>query len=113
MILPFLFLMAGVNFEEKIAPVLTTQCLPCHGGTKTLGAVRLTTNISVARVVVAGAPEKSPLYLSIESGKMPPGGPPLSRTRTARGDSRLDSRRRKKWPAGVVLGPRTHPVAWR
>lgn len=93
--------MAGVNFEEKIAPVLTEHCLPCHGGAKILGAVRLTTNISTSRVVVAGAPEKSPLYLSIESGKMPPGGPPLSKVQ--REAIRDWIREGAKWPAGVVL----------
>jgi formylglycine-generating enzyme required for sulfatase activity len=108
MILPFLFLMAGVNFEEKIAPVLTEHCLPCHGGAKTLGAVRLTTNISVSRVVVAGAPEKSPLYLSVESGKMPPGGPPLNKEQ--RDAIRDWIREGAKWPAGVVLDGSRLPV---
>jgi formylglycine-generating enzyme required for sulfatase activity len=101
MFLPFLFLMTGVNFEERIAPVLTQQCLPCHGGAKTLGGVRLTTNISTSRVVVAGAPEKSSLYLSVESGKMPPGGPPLSKDQ--RDAIRDWIREGAKWPSGIVL----------
>jgi formylglycine-generating enzyme required for sulfatase activity len=108
MILPFLLLIAGVNFEEKIAPVLTEHCLPCHGGAKTLGAVRLTTNISVARVVVPGAPEKSPLYLTVESGKMPPGGPPLAKEQ--RDAIRDWIREGAKWPAGVVLDGSRLPV---
>src|SRR5580704_3425807 len=101
MIVPFLFLMAGVNFEDKIAPVLIEKCLPCHSSVKVSGGVRLTTNVSVSRVVTPGEPEKSPLYTSVESGAMPPGGPKLSKDQR---DSIRDwIREGAKWPAGVAL----------
>jgi formylglycine-generating enzyme required for sulfatase activity len=101
MILPFLFLMAGVSFEDKIAPVLIERCLPCHSGAKAMGAVRLTTNVSVSRVVVPGAPGKSPLYLTVESGSMPPGGPQLPKHQ--RDAIRDWIREGAKWPYGITL----------
>src|ERR1035437_6213343 len=100
MILPFLFLMAGVSFEDKIAPVLIERCLPCHSGAKAMGAVRLTTNVSVSRVVVPGAPGKSPLYLTVESGSMPPGGPQLPKHQ--RDAIRDWIREGAKWPYGIT-----------
>jgi formylglycine-generating enzyme required for sulfatase activity len=101
MLFPFLMLMAGVNFEDKIAPVLIEHCVPCHSSTKVSGSVRLTTNVSVARVVVAGEPEKSRLYLSVESGAMPPGEPKLSKDQ--REAIRDWIREGAKWPSGIVL----------
>jgi formylglycine-generating enzyme required for sulfatase activity len=101
MILPFLFLMAEVNFEDKIAPVLIERCVPCHSSVKVMGAVRLTTNVAVSRVVVPGAPEKSPLYLTVESGSMPPGGPKLSKDQ--RDAIRDWIKEGAKWPAGITL----------
>jgi len=100
MLLPFLFL-AGVNFEDQIAPVLIERCLPCHSSAKVTGGVRLTTNVSVSRVVVPGQPEKSPLYLAVESGSMPPGGPQLSKNQ--RDAIRDWIREGAKWPSGIVL----------
>jgi formylglycine-generating enzyme required for sulfatase activity len=84
-----LFLMAGVNFEDKIAPVLIEHCLPCHSTSKLKGAA------------VPGAPEKSPLYLRVESGKMPPGGPQL---RQDQRDAIRDwIREGAKWPLEITL----------
>jgi formylglycine-generating enzyme required for sulfatase activity len=101
MILPFLLTLAAVNFEEKIAPVLIERCVPCHSSVKVMGAVRLTTNVSVSRVVVPGQPEKSPLYLSVESGSMPPGGPQLPKDQ--RDAIRDWIREGAKWPSGITL----------
>lgn len=101
MLFPFLFLMAGVNFEDKIAPVLIERCLPCHSSVKVMGAVRLTTNVSVSRVVSPGEPEKSRLYLSIESGAMPPDGPKL--TKDQREAIRDWIKEGAKWPYGITL----------
>jgi formylglycine-generating enzyme required for sulfatase activity len=83
-----LFLMA-VNFEDRVAPVLTKHCLPCHSTSKLKGAV------------VPGAPQKSLLYLTIEAGKMPPGGPQLPKDqRDAIRDWILEG---AKWPPGITL----------
>jgi len=101
MLFPFLFLMAGVNFEDKIAPVLIERCLPCHSSVKVMGAVRLTTNVSVSRVVTPGEPEKSPLYTSVESGAMPPDGPKL--TKDQREAIRDWIKEGAKWPYGITL----------
>ena len=101
MIVPFLFLMVGVNFEDKIAPVLIERCLPCHSSIKVMGAVRLTTNVSVSRVVTPGEPEKSPLYLTVESGSMPPDGPKL--TKDQRDAIRDWIKEGAKWPYGITL----------
>jgi formylglycine-generating enzyme required for sulfatase activity len=101
MILPFLLTLAAVNFSEKIAPVLIERCVPCHSSVKVMGAVRLTTNVSVSRVVVPGQPEKSPLYLSVESGSMPPGGPQLPKDQ--RDAIRDWIREGAKWPSGITL----------
>ncbi len=101
MILPFLLTLAAVNFEEKIAPVLIERCVPCHSSVKVMGAVRLTTNVSVSRVVVPGQPEKSPLYLTVESGSMPPGGAQLPKDQ--RDAIRDWIREGAKWPSGITL----------
>jgi len=101
MLFPFLLLMAGVNFEDKIAPILIEHCLPCHNSAKASGTVRLTTNISVSRVVVAADPEKSRLYIAVESGAMPPGEPKL--TKEQRDAIRDWIREGAKWPLGITL----------
>src|ERR1700722_9511726 len=101
MIFPFLLLLAGVNFEDKIAPALIESCVPCHNNAETMGGVRLTTNVSVMRVVTPGEPEKSRLYLSVASGAMPPNEPKL--TKDQREAIRDWIREGAKWPSGIVL----------
>jgi formylglycine-generating enzyme required for sulfatase activity len=91
----------AVSFESKIAPVLIEKCLPCHSSTKAAGSVRLTTGVSVSRVIVPGAPEKSPLYLTVESGSMPPGGPKLPQDQ--RNAIRDWIKEGAKWPVGISL----------
>jgi len=103
-----LLLLAVVNFENKIAPVLIERCLPCHSSVKASGGVRLTTNVSVSRVVVPGQPERSPLYLTVESGSMPPGGPQLPKDQ--RDAIREWIREGAKWPSGIMLEGMRIPV---
>jgi len=69
-------------FELKVRPVLTTECLPCHGGEKTKSGLRLDSREAVFKggdrgsAVVAGEPEESLLIRAVrQSGdelKMPP-----------------------------------------
>src|SRR5439155_22236688 len=42
---------AGVDFEGQIAPILITSCVPCHGGSKVMGGLRLTTRVGASKVV--------------------------------------------------------------
>ncbi len=63
MIVPFLFLMAGVNFEDKIAPVLIERCLPCHSSIKVIGRGALDYEcLGVASRDSGRAREESSLY---------------------------------------------------
>ncbi len=70
----FLLLALSGDFEERIAPILVEHCLPCHSGSNAQGALRLSTHAGASKVIVPGSPEKSALYTSMETGKMPPAG---------------------------------------
>jgi formylglycine-generating enzyme required for sulfatase activity len=91
----------AVDFEAKIAPVLMERCLPCHNSVKPGGGVRFNTSTAALRTVVPGAPEKSPLYTTIESGSMPPGEAKLPQDQ--RDAIRDWIREGAKWPAGLSL----------
>jgi formylglycine-generating enzyme required for sulfatase activity len=102
---------AAVNFEDKIAPVLIERCIQCHGSEKALGAVRLTTNVAISRVLVPGEPEKSRLFLSVASGAMPPGSEKLTKDQI---DAIRDwIREGAKWPSGITLGGTRLPAVER
>ena len=81
-----------VDFAKQIQPILKDNCYKCHGADKDKGDLRLdspdtfTKGGSEGKVVEAGAPEESPLYLRIalptgHDDVMPPEdeGKPLSR----------------------------------
>ncbi len=100
----FLLAMAAargaVDFEKVVAPVLMEHCLPCHSSAKAGGGVRYSNAASSARTIVAGAPEKSRLYLSIESGAMPP----AEKLPKEQADAIRDwIREGARWPAGLSL----------
>src|SRR5580698_5910635 len=95
-----LLFIASVNFEDKVAPVLIERCVQCHNSVKPMGAVRLTTGTAASRVVVPGQPDKSKLYLAIESGSMPPNGSLPKEQKDAIRDWILEG---AKWPAGMNL----------
>ena len=68
------------SFERDVLPILTANCLSCHGGTSiyTQAGLDLRTAASVLRgshngpVVVKGSPEKSVLYQKVSTRAMPP-----------------------------------------
>ena len=60
-----------VSFEELQQNLFATnRCLNCHGF--------LNSEEEVKKRIVAGKPELSPLYIVIENGSMPMGGPEVS-----------------------------------
>jgi len=70
------------DFEKQIAPILQSQCVICHGASAAQGGLRLHTKDAAMKSIVAGSPEASKLFRSIElpvgrAGAMPPGGPPV------------------------------------
>ena len=77
-------LKAALVFEKDIAPILNAHCLDCHNGEVSKGELNLSSPKTLMRgggngpVVVAGAPEKSPLYEFVHSGQMPKKGKPLT-----------------------------------
>ena len=68
------------SFERDVLPILTANCLSCHGGTSiyTQAGLDLRTAASVLRgshngpVVVKGSPEESVLYQKVSTRAMPP-----------------------------------------
>src|SRR5229473_4343470 len=68
-----------VDFQRDIKSILETNCLACHGPIgPAAGGLRLHTRTAAAKIIVAGKPEQSPLYVSLEipagkPGAMPPG----------------------------------------
>src|SRR5580765_2898814 len=66
------------SFRENIGPLLTAQCVRCHGEKVRKANLDLRTAAGVMQggesgvVVVAGKPEKSLLYEKVHKGEMPP-----------------------------------------
>ena len=61
-----------VDFRTGVAPILEKNCLSCHGQGS---HVTLTTRRDMLseKVLTPGQPDKSPLYIAVEQGSMPPG----------------------------------------
>ncbi len=105
----------SVDFNATIAPILEKRCASCHraGASSAHFAFTSRDELINGKIIVPGQPEKSPLYTSIETGKMPPGGK-LSPDETAL--IRRWIEQGAPWPLGVSLGagPQTqasHPPA--
>jgi hypothetical protein len=75
----------GIDFWEKIHPVLEARCLECHQGGKAKGGLHLDSLAAAVAggdsgepAIVAGSPEKSPLVARMRSAdadeRMPPKG---------------------------------------
>jgi formylglycine-generating enzyme required for sulfatase activity len=102
-----------VDFAKQVQPVLEANCLVCHGAAQAAGGLRLNTKAAALKggnrgpAIVAGQPEKSPLYTMIEvppgqRGAMPPAGPQLSK-------AQRDTIRRwiaggASWPDALTIG---------
>ncbi len=75
---------ADEEFEIQVRPVLVQTCVPCHGGKKTSGGLKLSTREDLIRggdsgpAVVPGRPDESLLVRAIGHGddslQMPPDG---------------------------------------
>jgi hypothetical protein len=71
-------------FASDVLPVLKERCIDCHGGNKKKGGLDLTTIEAMLKggdsgvAIVAGDPDKSPLYMRVDDGSMPPAGKPLT-----------------------------------
>ncbi len=81
---------AGQDFVRDVKPVLEANCLACHNAQRNYAGVRLESAALAAKAIVAGAPEKSSLWMTMEiaPGKikaMPPGGPQLPQARVCPG----------------------------
>ncbi|MCE9568052.1 MAG: DUF1549 domain-containing protein [Planctomycetes bacterium] len=66
------------SFANDIKPLLDAKCVRCHGEKTRKGDLDLSTPAGIARggetgpVIVAGKPEKSPLFEKVHKGEMPP-----------------------------------------
>jgi formylglycine-generating enzyme required for sulfatase activity len=63
---------ATVDFKSQVAPVLEKNCVSCHGQGS---HVTLTSrqDLLAEKVITPGQPDKSPLYIAVTQGSMPPG----------------------------------------
>jgi formylglycine-generating enzyme required for sulfatase activity len=88
-----------VDFKSQVAPVLEKNCVSCHGQGS---HVTLTSrqDLIAEKVITPGHPDKSPLYVAVAQGSMPPG------QKLSAGDIQLirdwiaDG---AEWPAEVTL----------
>lgn len=82
-----------IVFEKQIRPMLEAYCLSCHGEEKPKGGLKLTTRAAAIKggekgtSLVAGQPDKSPLYTSTilppdHDDIMPPKGDKLVKEQT-------------------------------
>jgi len=77
---PFLSAQRAPLFKDEILPVLQKNCTSCHSPERKMGGLDLTTFAglmsggSSGPVIAPGKPQRSLLWLQIESGKMPMGG---------------------------------------
>ena len=100
---------AGVDFVKVIAPILKQSCIKCHGGEKGVkGKLDLTTQATAmkgGKVIVAGAPDQSTLYLSLFEGKtdtrMPDKAKPLPEEQIGRIGQWI--KEGAVWPDGYVF----------
>ena len=67
-------------FKDEILPVLQKNCTSCHSPERKMGGLDLTTFTGMMNggssgpVIAPGKPQRSLMWLQIDSGKMPMGG---------------------------------------
>ncbi|MEX0718337.1 MAG: DUF1592 domain-containing protein [Planctomycetaceae bacterium] len=94
------------DFEERVAPVLATHCLECHGTTAPKAELDLSRKRSAlaggknGEVIAPGEPDESLLWEHVDAGRMPP------RSRPAMSDD--DKRILRDWIAGGAEWPEEH-----
>ena len=70
---------AAPVFESDVAPILRAYCWKCHGGEGRAGGLDmrsvplLLAGGKGGPAIVAGSPEKSPIFQRLNAGEMPPG----------------------------------------
>ncbi len=73
-----------LTLEQHVLPILTKNCMGCHGGLRQKGGLDLRTPDSIlaggesGAALVPGKPDQSELWLQIASGEMPKGHDKLS-----------------------------------
>ncbi|MBS1825022.1 MAG: DUF1549 domain-containing protein [Acidobacteria bacterium] len=69
-----------VSFARDVRPVLETKCRACHQGANRSGGMSVETYADVAKLVIAGRPEGSLLYVAIagDTPRMPKAGPKVT-----------------------------------
>lgn len=73
-----------VAYASHVLPLLKESCVSCHSGTKKKGGLDLSTIEAMLKggetgpAIVAGNPDKSPLFLRVDDDSMPPAGKTLS-----------------------------------
>ena len=104
---------AAVDFSKDIAPILTENCLKCHGTEKQKGKYRIDSKEAAFKggksdkpAIVAGDADKSEIIHRVNLPKdndelMPPEGGPLAEPLRAK--LREWIKEGAKWPDGVVL----------
>lgn len=98
---------SAADFRRDVGAVIEANCLGCHNAEKNAGNLRLDNAASAAKAIVAGAPDKSPLLVTMELAPgrpkaMPPGGPQVPKEQ--RDKVRAWIAAGAVWPAGVTLG---------
>ncbi|MFM7150071.1 MAG: DUF1549 domain-containing protein [Gemmataceae bacterium] len=72
---------APVSFQRDVAPLLRSNCLQCHSGSRLRGDLDLTRRETLLAggisgpAIQPGKPEKSPLFTHVRDHKMPPKKP--------------------------------------
>jgi hypothetical protein len=67
-----------VTFDKQVLPILQAKCMGCHGSPRRSGGLDVRTLASLKKgggsgpAVMAGDPDKSPLWDEVSSNRMPP-----------------------------------------